>query len=98
MKRLNIVHQSQTVSSQWPENLQATFGNIYKLGGTEYESYEETPFDEHGQASWRQEIKTRAKELSGTTSRLKNENPSELTWRLQLEPLVDARFRHQIEC
>jgi len=74
---LSINHR--LFSSEWPENLQATFGSIYKLGGAEFEIYQETPFGEHSQASWRQEIKARAKELSDTARRLQNENPSELT-------------------
>jgi hypothetical protein len=97
MNRLNIVHRSESAPEEWPEALRATFQSIYRLGRVEFGSYGEGPLGEHSRASWRLALKSRAQKLAEITRRLERENPPELTWRLELEALVTARFSDKIE-
>ena len=97
MEKLKIFHKPETTSNGWPQHLKTTFSKVESLGCVRFESFLETEGDRPGRAFWRREIKNRARELSETASRLLNENPSEMTWRLALEHLVFARFHKVTE-
>lgn len=92
MQKFNIHHEPQVTSAAWPAHLKNTFQSIERLGSFRYEVYGRDFSPDKRRDSWKQEIKSRAKELSDTAVRLLNENPSELTWRLELEALVYWRF------
>ncbi|CZR58787.1 uncharacterized protein PAC_08679 [Phialocephala subalpina] len=98
MIRLRIYHEPETTSETWPSHLKNTFGSIDTLGSFRYQSYDYEAPAQQTTTTWRREIKLRAKQLSDTAQRLFKENPSELTWRLEIEKLVDARFRLRTEC
>jgi hypothetical protein len=97
MRKLGIHHEPQNTSDTWPLHLRKTFQSIETLGSIRYQTYDENTPTPHGTVAWRREIKLRAKQLSDTAQRLLKESPSELTWRLELEKLVDARFRLKTE-
>lgn len=97
MEKLGIHHKPLNTSDTWPLHLRNTFESIKSLGSREYQSYDENQPAQHSTVAWRREIKLRAKQLSDTAQRLFKECPSELTWRLELEKLVDARFRLKTE-
>jgi hypothetical protein len=79
-------------SDTWPLHLRNTFRSIDTLGYIRYLSYDDEIPAPHSTSAWRREIKLRAKQISDTANRLYHEKPSQLTWRLELEKLVDARF------
>lgn len=89
MKRLRIFHEPETTSEEWPSYHKNTFQSVVTLGSFKYHTYNELPND-HCTSAWRQATKLRAKQLSDTSRRLLKEKPSELTWRLEVEKLVDA--------
>jgi hypothetical protein len=97
MRKLGISHKPQNTSDTWPLHLRKTFQNIETLGSIKYQLYDESTPAMHGTVAWRQDIKLRAKKLSDVAQRLLKECPSELTWRLELEKLVDARFDMKTE-
>jgi hypothetical protein len=96
MKRLHIFHEPETTSDEWPSKFKNTFRNVVALGSFRFHTYDEIPND-HSTSTWRQATKFRAKQLSDTARRLLKEKPSELTWRLEIEKLVDARFSLRTE-
>jgi hypothetical protein len=96
MKTLRIFHQPETTPDEWPSQFKNTFRNVVALGSFKFHAYDEMPND-HSTPSWRQATKLRAKQLSNTARRLLKEKPSELTWRLEIEKLVDARFSLRTE-
>lgn len=97
MKNLNITHKHESLLSELPVHLKTTFRNVVLLGKQCYEEYDDSNVAEARLSIWRQHTKERARELSDTAGRLLREDPTEQTWRLKLEPLVDAAFRHNIE-
>ncbi|KAE8443596.1 hypothetical protein EG329_001529 [Mollisiaceae sp. DMI_Dod_QoI] len=97
MKRLRIFHEPETTSDEWPSEFKSTFGSVVTLGSFKFHTYDEIPND-HSTSIWRQATKLRAKQLSDTARRLLKEKPSELTWRLEIEKLVYARFSLRTEC
>lgn len=97
MKKLRISHEPETTSDEWPVNLRNTFQSIVTLGSLKAQSYDDDVLPLHITPAWRQETKLRAKQLSDTARRLLKEKPSELTWRLEIEKLVDARFSLRTE-
>lgn len=92
MRKLRIFHKPQSISQAWPRHLKRTFQSIETLGSFRYESYSEAATALHSTATWRREIKLRAMTVSDVATRLVRERPSEMTWRLELEKLVGARF------
>lgn len=96
MKTLRIFHQPETTPDEWPSQFKNTFRNVVALGSFKFHTYDEIPND-HSTSAWRQATKLRAKQLSDTARRLLKEKPSELTWRLEIEKLVDARFSLRTE-
>jgi hypothetical protein len=97
MRKLGIYHKPQNTSDTWPLHLQNTFRSIETLGSIKYHSYKENSPAQHGTVAWRRNIKLQAMQLSDTAQRLLEECPSELTWRLELEKLVDLRFSIKTE-
>lgn len=97
MTKLRISHHSDTTSESWPTHLKNTFRQIDNLGQFRYEYYDDDTPAQHSTAAWRREIKLRAKQISDTARRLLGDKSSELTWRLELEGLVDARFSLRTE-
>jgi len=97
MRKLRIRHKPQDSSELWPPHLMNTFQNIEALGSIRYQSYDENTPTEHGTVAWRRDIRLRAQKLSDTAQKLLRERPSELTWRLELEKLIDERFRLKTE-
>ena len=92
MNSLKIFHRTENTPDTWPLHLRNTFRSIDTLGHIRYLSYDDEIPAPHSTSAWRREIKLRAKQISDTADRLYHEKPSELTWRLELEKLVDARF------
>jgi hypothetical protein len=92
MKSLKIFHKTESTPDNWPLHHTNTLQSIDTLGHFRYLSYNAEAPAPHSTSAWRREIKSRAKQISDIAERLYNENPSELTWRLELETLVDARF------
>jgi hypothetical protein len=97
MGKLRIHHKPKYLPETWPLHLGKTFQSIRTLSSVDYQAYDENVPADHGTIMWRRDIKLRAKQLSDTAQRLLKESPSELTWRLELEKLVDARFRLNTE-
>jgi hypothetical protein len=97
MRKLGIYHNPQNASDTWPLHLRKTFQSAETLGSIKYQSFDKNAPAQHGTVAWRRDIKLRAKQLSDTAQQLLKECPSELTWRLEIEKLIDARFRMNTE-
>lgn len=83
---------------QWPRHLLETFRQIRKFDAYNLSSFD---FDVVAKSSdesiWVEETRDRAKRIADTCAILREDDVSEMEWRLILEELVLARFRLEIK-
>jgi hypothetical protein len=97
MKQLKIVHKPQVSAKYWPTNHSRTFEAIQTLGSLQSKNYiPESSIPDEGR-SWKRETFVRAEKTADIAQRLIKENPSEMTWRLELENLIFERFSSMTE-
>jgi hypothetical protein len=91
-KKYNIFFKGP--ACPWPSHHLKTFQNIKLLGLSQFSTYGNGNLESN---FWTSETKGRAQYLIDTTSRLTDNKPSEMQWRLDLEKIVYKRFELDID-
>ncbi|KAL2808864.1 hypothetical protein BJX63DRAFT_16434 [Aspergillus granulosus] len=79
----------------WPETRRQLFHDIYKLGYSQFGTFEGGDSTER---PWRAQIKARAAKLAYLAARCRKEGKNESSWRASLEHEVLYRFTVEVSC